>query len=541
LTRDWAAHGLKSAAEELPNALRRTILGSRADGLLPLDTVTPRQVYESAKGNGINLDLAQASGNSLLPRLAKHAGEYSLLGGGAFEKNQEHNIAGLDAMAKGLADRTGVPSMDRETFGNQAVQGLKDRQTQLAKQAGTIYEDLKSRYGATVPDHTDIRSAAQTIVDENSDYYAKHPEILSGGAGKAWKIVKSLASSDPNDPAAADNFKQLLNLRTDLMDIYRGPESIGSRPEGWLKQLVGVIDNAVTGPLAAPDKAAFRNAGDLYTQAKEMDNPQTTLGQVIRSRDGTTAANTIHSLRPQQTREFKDAMTAISRNNLNDQLRRQTIERYVSPSGSGTELGTLAQRFGRQETEQVAGHLQSDDIEGIKDLARISGPVYSGSKGSPTAERIVPKAEFSAGLGGLTAIGTGIATGSLPTILGGGTAALAEPLIAGAAGKAATNPPKLAHAPPTVDPLPAPYMLPGGSGQMPGVATIKDFKDLPKILAPALLKAEPKPVPQPAPSDLTPVAAKPVDDFGFVPDSPKAVPIAAKPDDDFGFVPDLPK
>jgi hypothetical protein len=78
---------------------------------------------------------------------------------------------------------------------------------------------------------------------------------------------------------------------------------------------------------------------------------------------------------------------------------------------------------------------------------------------------------------------------------------------------------------------------------MPGVATIKDFRDLPLILGPALLKAEPQPkaVEPAASGTVAPVPVKPEADFGFVPDAAvaaKTAPIAAKTDDDFGFVAD---
>jgi hypothetical protein len=73
----------------------------------------------------------------------------------------------------------------------------------------------------------------------------------------------------------------------------------------------------------------------------------------------------------------------------------------------------------------------------------------------------------------------------------------------------------------TPAPLPAPFLQPGGSGQMPGATTIKDFKDLTKILVQALLKAEPRPAAPRVVPDSTPVTAKSVDGFGFVPDQPK--------------------
>jgi hypothetical protein len=530
-----AGHSLKSAADELPfirdlidrippvripGIPVRKLIMNRADETLPLDTMTHRQVYEMGKANGVNLAMSLASGDSLVPRALKYAGEYSLLGGTDFEANKARNIAGMDAMAKDLADKTGAAAMDRETFGNQAVQGLKDRQKQLQGQAGTIYEDLKGRYGASVPDSTGIQQTAQHIVDENADYYTKHPEILSGGTGKAWKIVQSLAAGDPAGPDA-DNFKQLLNLRTDLMDIYRGPETIGTRPVGWLKGMVGVIDDAVTSTLSSPDEASFRNAGDLYTQAKEMDNPQTTLGQLMRSQDGTTAANTLHNMYPQQTREFQDSMVQLGRPELNNQLRRQTIERYVSPSGNGTELKTLPGRFGKQQVEQVAAHLQPDDIEGLKNLGRLSKPVYEGSGGSPSAARGIPVAELGIAAGGVGGVATGLIMGSPAAVIGGAMTAT-TPALRKAAAKIITSPSltDMMMGPHPVGPLPVtpPLLLPGGPGAksplgnwaastagsvlgtplpqpqtMAGQATIKDFKDLPKILGPALLKAEPKP------------------------------------------------
>lgn len=111
---------------------------------------------------------------------------------------------------------------------------------------------------------------------------------------------------------------------------------------------------------------------------------------------------------PQQTRDFKDSVSSIGSDDLNQQLRRQTIERYVSPSGNGSELGTLARRFGKTEAEQVAAHLEPDAIEGLKNLSSISTPVYESLKGSTTAKRVVPVAESRAALAGLATAAGGL-------------------------------------------------------------------------------------------------------------------------------------
>jgi len=285
-----------------------------------------------------------------------------------------------------------------------------------------------------------------------------------------------------------------------------------------IKQLVGAIDSSMTAALTPQDKVAFWQANMDYASAKDMDNQQTTLGQVIRSQDGTTAANTLHSMPPQQTRDFKDSVSRIGSDDLDQQLRRQTIERYVSPSGNGTELGTLAQRFGKTEAEQVAAHLEPDAIEGLKNLSSISTPVYESLKGSTTAKRVVPVAESRAALAGLATAAGGL-IGGHPGAMLCGLIPAAEQLVSGAAAKAVTSPG-------IVDWMMSPSVT------KPGPSLV-----IPKLLAPAAAtpeptgekkKQEPEAVPLPVatPSMMAEDEDKILPRHGVTPTAPAASPTA---------------
>jgi hypothetical protein len=462
-----AALMLPAAAEAVGKVTSRGGARPELNEVIPGDTVTPRQQYEDAAARGVNLDRAQATGSPLASHV-KSATEHSIGGRGAFEANKKSNLNALDAWANDLQSpqvqdgRPGTPLRSREDFGNAAKQALTEHQRTLNQQAGHIFDDLSERVGHTNPDSSGMSDLAKKIVVENQDYYAEHPELLKGGTGQAWAIVNDLARTEkapaktvqtglvdatgnpltrtteatPRPPAT---WADLHRLRSDLMDQYRSPDMVGSRAEGWLKQLVGGVDDSMTGAasnLSGADLAEFRRANDIYRQMKESyDSPQHPFYSIVRSPDGLTAANTLNGLKPQVARQFSQAVTEAGKPELAGQHQQQAISRLLDPNGDGNfDLKNLPSRLNRQNTEQLQGVLSPDQITDLQALSRTSKAIHADENPSGTAKKGQAVGEM---VGGLSTLGTAATTAALGHPIIGAGEALAMPAWMGASKAAA--------------------------------------------------------------------------------------------------------
>jgi hypothetical protein len=456
-----AKSAARTVAEDVPNAYRTAkssaIGGSKLDQIITGDTVTPRQRYDIAKSQGVNLDTAQAT-NSGVTRGAKSATEH-LMGGSSFEENNAANVEALQVHSDKILNDAHPQSMSREDFGNQARTRLLEDQQSKNTQAGKLYDELDNTIGASKPPVADIKMQAQKIIAENQDYYDKHPEMLKGGAGQAWAIIKNLGKSaeapkagiDPFDdgfgPRAApvvkaplaDSWSDLHKLRSDLMDLTRSPELIGDRPTGWIKQMTSSVDNAMTEGAAGMSGEAvqhWRDANDIYKNMKQTyDNPQSPLYHVVRSADGLSAANQLANVKPNVVRQMGAAAPELI-----PQLQRQTIDRLLRPTGNDVpDLKNLAARFGRAQKEQLGGVLTPEQINSVENLGRTSRLVNFDSNPPGSGKTMIKHGELSGVISGLGVSATGLATGS-PALAVGGLSPLAASLSAKAIAGKLTNP-----------------------------------------------------------------------------------------------------
>jgi hypothetical protein len=420
---------------------------------IPALGVSPRELYETARDNGVNLDASQATGGkAIVPKMVKKVTEHSLIGSNAYEENAANNIEALQRWAEDTHNAASPTAMSREDFGNAAQAALKAHQKGLMDKSGELFDKLTSDVGDTQPDASGVRETAQRIIDDNQAYYQNHPELLKGGAGQAWSIAKDLAggtkAAKPNVSAvldaagkpyemlstakAADTWSDLQKLRSDLMTAYRSPDIAGSRSEGWLKQLAAATDNAMTEGSAGltPDQLQnFRDANDLFRQAKEYDDLTSPFYHLVRSPDGLTTANSLAGLKPERVRQFNQAMAYTGNDALNAQLQRQAVNRLISPAGGEYDLKGLATRLGRTPAEQLAGVLPDDQIKNLQDLARTSRVVYADSNPSGSGKVVQRVLEGSAALKGLGTAAAGLFHGSPEMVAAGLGAGVAEPSL----------------------------------------------------------------------------------------------------------------
>lgn len=467
---DIAAPEIAGKARAIPSLIKQAgakFIAGDVDKVLPGDVVSARQRFIAARNQGVNLDTAQAT-NAWVPKIAKKVSEHSLLGGPKFEENTNANVEALNDHASKMLDKITPDKMSREDFGVGVQNALREHQKFLNDQAGDIYKRLDASVGGTTPGIDGIKDQAQKIVDQNRAYYKNHPEMLSGAPGRAWSIVNRLAEEpkvpDPKtvtssildaqgDPITTttqpagpkpDSWSSLHKLRSDLMNMYRSPDIVGSNAEGWLKQLTGKVDESMTGAssgLSPAQEGEFREANDIYKKMKETyDNPNSKLYHIVRSPDALSAANSLSNVTPAVARQIRQASSDLGMPEIHQQLQRQTVERLLDPPGNGTpDLKNLPSRFGRSQKEQLGGVLSPDQIEDVDELARTSKVVHADTNPSGTAKSQIPVSDVAGISGGAGTLGAGIVTGN-PVAMAAGTAAIATPLASRLAAKTLTDP-----------------------------------------------------------------------------------------------------
>ena len=426
---------------------KATAPAAALDEVIPGDTVTPRQVFDDAKAHGVNLDRAQATASPAAVK-GKLVSEHSLGGSGVFKQNANANIGALEKWAQDTQNSASKQPMSRVDFGNTVKDALAKHQQELSDSAGNIYKELDKRVAGVTPDTAPIADAAQRIMQNEGEYYARHPEMMDAGTKRTWGIVNRLANIGDTEESPAktvtspildangrpqtteipatksspDTWMDLHNLRTDLMNAYRSPDIAGSRAEGYLKQLAGATDNSMTGAgsqLSGSDLAKFRNANSLYSQMKETyDSPQHPFYHIVRSDGGLGTADTIHAMKPEMISQFTQAMDDSGNSGLKGQLQRQTISRLLDPNGDGKfDLKNLPSRVNNQNAEKLQSVLTPQQTNELQNLSRTSRLVHADSNTSGTAKVAQPVVEGMEALHGLGGAALHLMSGNIPAAL----------------------------------------------------------------------------------------------------------------------------
>lgn len=280
---------------------------------------------------------------------------------------------------------------------------------QKARAAG--YDALRQTDSNAAKVQPDMR---KHFPSDFSEYVALRPNAVSN--------LKAVA--EDGSVGSPDSWSNLHKLRSDLMNMYRSPDIVGSNAEGWLKQLTGKVDESMTGAasgLSPADEAKFRAANKIYTDMKQTyDNPQHKLFSIIRAPDGLTVANSLADVTPHVSRSIWQAGEDLGMPEIHQQLQRQTMERLLDPAGNGTpDLKNLPQRFSKAQKEKLGGVLTPDQVEDIDQLARTSKVVHADSNPSGTAKTIQPASEAGSMVAGAGSLATGLATGNVPAMVAG--------------------------------------------------------------------------------------------------------------------------
>lgn len=298
--------------------------------------LTPAARYTSMKAMGVQPNAAEATSSPVL-KGAEDLNENSLTAAGTYTKARATNLAALkgytndvlnkmspagpDASAAALnqsAERVldTMSPLGREEGGAAVRQALLKSHADLKTGATEAYKDLDEQVGGQpLPGTAGLREQAQAILDANAPYYKAHPELeptkamaivrdLAGtkGAGRpAPKVIPGFgpaAAAPEVGPPPDLTYTELHRLRSDLLDFNNtNPDLVKNQANGWISQLAGAADNAITSGESAltPDQVeTFRNANDAWKFMKATyDNPAHPFYQAVRTSSPSTLVDGI--------------------------------------------------------------------------------------------------------------------------------------------------------------------------------------------------------------------------------------------------------
>lgn len=239
--------------------------------------LSPKERWEAANDMGVNLDRAQAT-NATIPKIAKRVTEHSLPGSGIFDENAANNVEALHAHAKKILNDASPTGMSREEFGNQVSEALEQHRNELRDKEDEIYSGLDKRLGDKKPDISSVSEVAKGIYDANKDMFEHRGDLFSAGDRKVFNIVKSFAEGNVPEAKTVtspvldargnkitttvqpkgyeDSWSNLQKVRSQLLDLSRGPEFVGNEATGWVKQLTGAVDDTMTNAESTPGLSA---------------------------------------------------------------------------------------------------------------------------------------------------------------------------------------------------------------------------------------------------------------------------------------------
>jgi hypothetical protein len=329
------------------------------------------------------------------------------------------DVPGQTKAAQDLLDSIHLEQQTGEEFGAAAQDALNKHQKHMYTRAAQKLTDALGSKDAKV-DLKGVQETADEILDGEFDYYKDNPESLkmpgirttleqilpkaSPEMRERWnaqfspeKAPGQAAFSGDKSAAApqapVSSPANVAKLRSDLMNQYRSPDIVGSRAEGWLKQMVESLDNSLTNPrneegMSHGQISKFRAGNADWERMKSMyDNPQSPFFSVLRNPETKTVAKTLENLKPVAARQFREAMADLDEQRLAekpdlkagdrrqyrslvDQQQRQFVGHLMDPTDSGSiDLPGFKTRAGKVNQETATELLGSDRLAAVNDLA----------------------------------------------------------------------------------------------------------------------------------------------------------------------------
>jgi hypothetical protein len=406
----------------------RGMLAKRMAEVPPGEQFSRGEVYDAATKNGINLDLADATDAGPI-EAAKKANSVSTFGKGVIKGNAKNNAVALDQWGSKLLNEIHPEAMTEEQLGNLAIQKLKAQQQEMYDSAGEAIQQADKTVGGARPDKTTIQKAAKAIVDEWEPTVNDFPEVVPKDV---WRLMKSLAAPeggttpdgltwkefvDAKKPAAlqavGSEAKAMRLLQQQWQDLGGGdtvplrkpltwtkadklssymmreaqtPNIVGTPGEGMMKTMSGTIRKAMAdsaGKLSPLDQASFEKGTRIWGLMKDtFDNPQHPFYSIVRAKDGTTAANTLASLKPEYVRQLQQAMGPDF-----PAYQRLVARRFLDPKNTGMfDFKNLDTRMSRANQERTAVALTQEQSRELGLMGKVASKVTSDVNPSGTAK-----------------------------------------------------------------------------------------------------------------------------------------------------------
>lgn len=308
--------------------LGRRFAAGDVNAPIPGSTVTPASRYAAMQSMGISPDAAEATNSPVLGALKKF-NENSLTASPIYADAQRSNVGKLDLYTgKTLNEMSPLPP---EAGGAEVQRGLLAHHAELKSQATQGFTQLDDQLGnQPILGAPGLRNTARRILSENAPYYNLHPELEPT---KAMSIVKDIAGTKdlygrPRTPNVVTGFGptpeapspvpprdwtygEMHRMRSDLLDFNNNnPDLVKNQASGWISQLAGAADNAITNPgsLTRDQVQTFRGANDAWKQMKDTyDNPQNSLYHAVRSPQPSTLVQGI-SRTPEMAQTLQTAL-----------------------------------------------------------------------------------------------------------------------------------------------------------------------------------------------------------------------------------------
>ena len=301
-----------SAWDWAKNAPRAVMAGDVNAPIPGLESeLTPAQRYASMRNMGMQPSAAEAT-NSTPLNIAQRVNENSLTAARTYADARAANVKALNDYTDHTLDALSPVSPEE---GGAAVQkGLLGAHADLKAATTDAYRGLDAQLGDTpLAGAKGLRELAQQILEQNAPYYKAHPELEPT---KAMAIVRDLAGAKGSprtgpavipgfgpapaaaEPAAAPllTYSELHRLRSDLLDFNNtNPDLVKNQANGWISQLAGAADHAITnseGALSPDQVERFRNANEAWKFMKDtFDNPSHPFYQAVRTPSPSTLVN----------------------------------------------------------------------------------------------------------------------------------------------------------------------------------------------------------------------------------------------------------
>jgi hypothetical protein len=416
---------LPSAWDWVANKPKELLAGD-VNAPIPGTDVTPASRYEAMQRVGVQPNAAEAT-NSTPLNMAERVNQNSLTAQSTYVRARAANLAALNRFANRVLDTMSPQSP--EEGGAAVQQGLLKAHADMKEAATAAYRDLDDQVGdQPLPGAAGLRQQAQAILDANAPYYKLHPELEPT---KAMAIVRDLADAkapvksgpavipgfgpEPPAPEVAPprelTYSELHRLRSDLLDFNNtNPDLVKNQANGWISQLAGAADKAITsgeGALTPEQLGTFRNANEAWKFMKDsFDNPSHPFYQAVRNPSPSTLVSGTSGIA--RTPEMVDTLKGVLGPEGIGPVQRGVAENLLKTTKEGGfNFKTFQGLWNKLKPGYRDALFTPEQQQQLEDIGNAGTVMHEDANPSGTAKLGQGQAEMLEGSGAIGAAATG--------------------------------------------------------------------------------------------------------------------------------------